>query len=360
MSATEDREAGAVADPVAGVHTTVPDARAAYASTPSRLAGIATGTPALCVSIHDVAPATWDDCARLADAMRDVAGIPLTWLVVPYYHRGGGELARMEAGLERALAAGDELALHGLTHLDTAPRGRGMAERFLRGAYSHEGEFAALDAGEAARRIQLGLDWFGARGWPVHGFVPPAWLMGEGSWQALRTFEFDYTTSFRRFYLLAPVHGGAVQSAAAQNAAVQGAATSAPSTSLRMPSPQPTPPTLQPPSLLSPSLVYAARNRSGRLASPLLADALAFALARQPLIRLGLHPPDVRHPRLLRHAQATLDRLLATRTAVTKAAFAQGLLTSTDPNKLRHASDAIQSRHRTTDCCRSGAAPRAY
>lgn len=355
MSATEDREAGAVADPVAGVHTTVSDARAAYASTPSRLARIATGTPALCVSIHDVAPATWDDCARLADAMRDVAGIPLTWLVVPYYHRGGGELARMEAGLERALAAGDELALHGLTHLDTAPRGRGMAERFLRGAYSHEGEFAALDAGEAARRIQLGLDWFGARGWPVHGFVPPAWLMGEGSWQALRTFEFDYTTSFRRFYLLAPVQGRAGQSAA-----VQGAATSAPSTSLRMPSPQPTPPALQPPSLLSPSLVYAARNRSGRLASPLLADALAFALARQPLIRLGLHPPDVRHPRLLRHAQATLERLLATRTAVTKAAFVQGLLTSTDPNKLRHASDAIQSRHRTTDCCRSGAAPRAY
>lgn len=315
--------------------------------------------PALCVSIHDVAPATWDDCARLADAIRDVAGIPLTWLVVPHYHRGGGELARMEAGLERALAAGDELALHGLTHLDTAPRGRGMAERFLRGTYSHEGEFAALDAGEAARRIQLGLDWFAARGWPVHGFVPPAWLMGEGSWQALRTFDFAYTTTFQRFYLLAPMHGRAVQGGAAQ-----GAAAGAPSPLSRTPTQPPSQPTSHPPSqptsLLSPSLVYAARNRSGRLASPLLADALAFALARQPLIRLGLHPPDVRHPRLLRHAQATLERLLPARTAVTKAAFAQGLLTSTAPNNLRHASDAIQSRHRTTDCCRSGAAPRAY
>ena len=29
--------------------------------------------PLLCVSIHDVAPSTWDDCARLAAALREVA-----------------------------------------------------------------------------------------------------------------------------------------------------------------------------------------------------------------------------------------------------------------------------------------------
>ena len=37
----------------------------------------------LCVSIHDVAPATWTDCLRLVQAVRAVADIPLTWLVVP-------------------------------------------------------------------------------------------------------------------------------------------------------------------------------------------------------------------------------------------------------------------------------------
>lgn len=237
---------------------------------------------ALCVSIHDVAPATWDDCVRLAEALRAVADIPITWLVVPHYHRPGGDAARMEAGLERALARGDELALHGFTHLDTEPRGPGLGERFLRGTYSHEGEFAALPAIEAARRIQRGLDWFAARGWPVRGFVPPAWLMGAGAWQALRGFDFDYTTTWRHFHLL----GGAGRA------------------------------------LLSPSLVYAARNRSGRLASPLLADVLALALSDRPLVRFGLHPPDVRHPRLLRHAQATLARLLIRRSALTKSAFA--------------------------------------
>lgn len=242
--------------------------------------------PALCVSIHDVAPVTWPQCARLAQALREVADVPLTWLVVPHYHRAGGDLAQMEAGLECALARGDELALHGFTHLDTAPQGAGLRQRFLRGGYSHEGEFAALPAAEAARRIQRGLDWFAERGWPVRGFVPPAWLMGVGAWEALRAFDFDYTTTFPRFHLL---HGGA------------GA------------------------SVLSPSLVYAARNRGGRLASPLLADVLALALARGPLIRLSLHPPDVRHSRLLRHAQATVARLQATHTAMTKAAFADRL-----------------------------------
>lgn len=277
--------------------------------------------PAVCVSIHDVAPVTWDECARLAEALREVADLPLTWLVVPQYHRSGGEQARMEAGLERALAQGDELALHGFTHLDTAPHGPGLSERFLRGSYSHEGEFAALPADEAARRIQCGLDWFAARGWPVRGFVPPAWLMGEGAWQALRAFDFDYTTTFLRFHLLG----------AGANAAAAGR------------------------TVFAPSLVYAARNRAGRLASPLLADALALALARRPLIRLSLHPPDVRHPRLLRHAQATVERLLATRTAMTKAAFA-GMLTSTVPSSLHPASSADPRRRSTRG--QRGAVPR--
>lgn len=283
--------------------------------------------PALCVSIHDVAPATWDECRRLAQAVREVAELPLTWLVVPQYHRAGGEPARMEAGLEQALAQGDELALHGFTHLDTAPRGPGLSERFLRGSYSHEGEFAALPADEAARRIQRGLDWFAERGWPVHGFVPPAWLMGEGAWQALRAFDFDYTTTFLRFHLLG---AGAGTARTAGTIGRSGA-------------------------VLSPSLVYAARNRTGRFASPLLANALTLALARRPLIRLSLHPPDVRHPRLLRHAQATVERLLASHTAMTKAAFARRF-TSTVPSSLHPASDARPSRHSTRE---PGAVPRA-
>ena len=73
----------------------------------------------LCVSIHDVAPATWTDCLRLVEAVRAVADVPLTWLVVPHYHFRPEQSLAMEACLNVALERGDELALHGYSHLDT-------------------------------------------------------------------------------------------------------------------------------------------------------------------------------------------------------------------------------------------------
>jgi predicted deacetylase len=258
----------------------------------------------LCVSIHDVAPATWSDCLRLVQAIRAVADIPLTWLVVPHYHFRAERSAAMEAGLDAALGRGDELALHGYSHLDTAANGGGLRARFLRNVYTRrEGEFAALDRGEARRRIELGLEWFGARGWTPAGFVPPAWLLGEGAWQALRESPFTYTTTFSHFHCLQAGQAGA--------AAVE--------------------------PLLSPSMVYAARNRSGRWLSPRVADATAAMLARSPLVRFSLHPPDARYPELVRHTQQVLERLLEQRTAVTKAECARRL-TSTAPNSRPHAS----------------------
>ena len=157
----------------------------------------------LCVSIHDVAPATWADCLRLVEAVRAVADIPLTWLVVPQYHFRPEQSPAMEACLNVALERGDELALHGFSHLDTEEGGGGLRARFLRNVYTRrEGEFAALTEAEARRRLALGLDWFAARGWTPTGFVPPAWLLGEGAWRALRDSPFAYTTTFSHFHCL--------------------------------------------------------------------------------------------------------------------------------------------------------------
>ena len=157
----------------------------------------------LCVSIHDVAPATWTDCLRLVEAVRAVADIPLTWLVVPHYHFRPEQSPAMEACLNVALERGDELALHGYSHLDTEEGGGGLRARFLRNVYTRrEGEFAALTEAEARRRLDLGLDWFAARGWTPTGFVPPAWLLGDGAWRALRDAPFAYTTTFSHFHCL--------------------------------------------------------------------------------------------------------------------------------------------------------------
>jgi hypothetical protein len=99
--------------------------------------------------------------------------------------------------------------------------------------------------------------------------------------------------------------------------------------------------------ILSPSLVYAARNRSGRILSPRVADATAAMLANSPVVRFSLHPPDARYPELVRHIQQVLERLLAQREAVTKAEFARRIangFTSTDPTS-RPASNPDPSRN---------------
>lgn len=248
--------------------------------------------PMLCVSIHDVAPATWPDCLRLVQAVREVADIPLTWLVVPHYHFRPERSPAMEACLDVVLERGDELALHGYSHLDTEANGGGLAKRFLRSVYTRkEGEFAALAEAEAQRRLELGLAWFAERGWKVDGFVPPAWLLGKGAWNALRASRFAYTTTFSHFHCLRDADGNPIRR-----------------------------------SVLSPSLVYAARNRSGRLLSPRVADATARMLEKSPLVRFSLHPPDARYPELIRHTQRMLERLLAQREAVTKEACARRLV----------------------------------
>jgi len=275
----------------------------------------AAGPQLLCVSIHDVAPATWPDCLRLVQAIRAVADIPLTWLVVPHYHFRPERSSAMEACLDVAQGRGDELCLHGYSHLDTEANGGGLRKRFLRNVYTRrEGEFAALEEAEARRRLELGRAWFAERGWTPEGFVPPAWLLGEGAWRALRASGFRYTTTFSHFHCLE-----------------SGRAT------------------------LSPSMVYAARNRSGRILSPRVADATAAMLAHKPLVRFSLHPPDARYPELVGHIQRVLERLLASREAVTKLECARrldassdggiGVVTSPDPTSRASGQDSSRDSH---------------
>ena len=266
---------------------------------------------ALCISVHDAAPGTWPDCLRLLEAVRAVADVPLTWLLVPRYHGSYERSRAMEHMLGDLLARGHELALHGYTHLDTAPLG-GVGSRLRRTVYTQrEGEFAGVGAPEARERIELGLDWFRRRGWPVSGFVAPAWLLSDAAWQVLHEFPFSYTTTMGHFHWLQPRRA-----------------------------------------LFSPSLVYAARNAAGRRLSPRVADAMAALLAPRPLVRLSLHPRDAHYPELLRHAQQLIERLLGEREALTKAAFAERF-TSTVPSGRRRASAKSPSLRNSRDSSHS-------
>lgn len=232
-------------------------------------------TRAIAVVIHDVAPSTLAACERVLGAVRAVAPVPVTLLAVPRYH-GLGMRADFERRLDAALADGDELALHGFTHVDPGVP-RDFADYALRRWYTNrEGEFAGLARDEASRRLAAGRAWFAAHGWPLHGFVAPAWLMSEGAWQAVEEAGVDYTctltsvVAFRRRRRLA-----------------------------------------------SRALVFSTRSAWRRTASVGWNTAVAAAERRNPLLRLELHPDDADHPAVRRTWQRLLSGALATRRALT-------------------------------------------
>lgn len=235
----------------------------------------------LTVALHDVAPATWERCERVLAAVREVADIPVTLLAVPAWHGECSAQPWFEAALGERLAHGDELALHGYFHCDPgAPCD--VADWIRRRVYTVEGEFAALCEREAAERIHLGQRWFAANGWPLAGFVAPAWLLGPGAWTALRSSrDFLYTSTLTQLHLL-------------PERAV----------------------------LRAPCLTYSTRAAWRRLCSLAWNPALAASAAHRPLVRVGLHPDDAEDPAVMRSWQRCLERLLRDRRAATKAAYA--------------------------------------
>jgi predicted deacetylase len=239
---------------------------------------------ALCISIHDVAPRTLPACQRIAELVKQVdRSLALTLLVVPYYHGHDEMPAEYQQWVSERIAEGDEVALHGLTHRDESRAPRRLLERVRRQIYTAgEGEFSNLGRAEAAQRIERGRRWFADRGWPVSGFVAPAWLVSPGTWEVLRKSDFVYTTTLTRFHVL--------------------------------------PNKL---SMRAPSVVYSTRSRWRRWASRGWNDALVQCTRGMPLVRVGFHPGDADHPEVLEQALELVRRLAHEREAITKSAFAR-------------------------------------
>ena len=134
------------------------------------------GKTMLAQRIPGLLPALERDVSLAATMVHSAAGVrlPVTLLVVPRHH-GAPSDGRFAAWLRLQARHGHELALHGHTHLDDGPPPRGLVARLLRRVYTAgEGEFAALDRPEAARRLALGQAWARAHQLPMAGFVAPA------------------------------------------------------------------------------------------------------------------------------------------------------------------------------------------
>lgn len=236
-----------------------------------------------------MSPATWPECERLLELIRSLrADVPVTLLVVPDFHRRAPIDASPEwrDAVDRTLARGGEIALHGLWHLDDGGRSptlrASLARRFLT---EGEAEFSALDASDARQRIERGLAMLQSCGWEPVGFVPPAWQISEAAGSVLADFGFRYTTTSRAITALPTGARFAV-----------------------------------------PCLGFSSRSGLRRALSLRWNARQLQRLRAAPALRIALHPIDARHAETIDGWRRFLEAVLRDRRAVTKSELCSALV----------------------------------
>lgn len=232
----------------------------------------------LLVSIHDVTPAHERSLEALYRLLDEVGVRRYALLVVPNWH-GAWPLAdfpRFTAGLRQRAAAGAEIVLHGLRHDEVGQR-RTLAHRARTfGRTDREGEFASLDAPEAAARIDQGRAALRAAGLEPVGFVAPAWLARPDLARVARNAGLRFIEDTQALTALA--HGE------------------------RIP---------------APATCWSTRRAWRRAGSVVVAAARLRLERARPLVRIAFHPPDAAWPWVLASCRRTLAALLERRAVIT-------------------------------------------
>jgi predicted deacetylase len=230
----------------------------------------------LLASIHDVTPRFESEVDQLTDLLDPHVDMRFAMLVVPN-HWGDAAIvpgSPFATRLRGWAESGVEIFLHGFFHRDDGVH-RAASDRLRsRIMTANEGEFLGLSRTAAAARIADGRALLeDVIGRAVDGFVAPAWLYGNGALEALR--EAAVPVAEDHFHVWSPANGAKLAG--------------------------------------GPVITWAGRTRM-RLASSLAAAAV---LRRMPLevLRIGVHPPDVRHPVLVRSIRKTLAIAARTRIA---------------------------------------------
>ena len=221
----------------------------------------------LFASVHDVGPRFEREIEQLLGVLEPHVGSRIALFVVPD-HWGESPIAPgspFAAKLRGWADAGFEIFLHGYFHRDSTSHDRAGDRLRARWMTAGEGEFLGLDQAEARSRIERGRALLeDITGRPIAGFVAPAWLYGNGANGALRDCGIAIAEDHWRVW--SPATGKVLSR--------------------------------------SPVITWASRTPT-RLQLSLLAAA---ALRRAPVrdLRIGVHPPDGRVPRLLQSIETTL------------------------------------------------------
>jgi len=238
---------------------------------------------ALVVSIHDVSPRTR---ARTTEILADLAGCSVrdcSLLVVPDHH-GTGLFTEDEAfcaWLRDEVARGHEAVLHGFSHQRKRRKSEGLLKRLVTRVYTaDEGEFLDIREEAALERLTRAQSLFRSLGINPRGFIAPAWLLGREAERAVRQTGFEYTTRL-----------GSVSDYTTRK------------------------------SWRSQSLVWSVRS-PWRVKTSLGWNARLFdRLRRNPLLRVGIHPPDWDHPEVREQILDLVERASRDRLAMTYAAW---------------------------------------
>ncbi len=220
----------------------------------------------LLASIHDVSPRFEREVDNLIELLRPHVGNRIAMLVVPN-HWGSAPIApksHFAARLRGWSNEGLEIFLHGFYHRDTSQH-ESVSGR-LRGKLmtAGEGEFLGLSRSEAESLIAQGRRLLeDITGKEIAGFVAPAWLYGPSALQAMADAGIPLAEDHLKVW--SPASGARLAR--------------------------------------GPVITWASRTRA-RLLSSLAAAAV---LRRAPIdaLRIGVHPPDLHHPALVRSIERT-------------------------------------------------------
>ena len=234
---------------------------------------------ALVVSLHDVSPQTRAECAEILAELAGLGVEKCSLLVIPDHHRRGHFLADAEcaAWLRAQAATGHELVMHGYHHQRARRDGESVSARLTTRIYTaDEGEF--FDLGRAAARalVEKARADFRQLGVEPTGFIAPAWLLSAEAAAALRELGCEYTT---RLGSVVDLENGRV--------------------------------------FHSQSLVWSVRSAWRRQASRAWNALLFRRLAAHPLLRISIHPVDLRHAQIWRQIRLLITRALAEREPLT-------------------------------------------
>lgn len=224
----------------------------------------------LLVSIHDVTPAfearvlqLWELCSSY--------GVTPALLVVPDWH-GAWPLEKHPEFLEWIRSRADrgaELMLHGERH-DEAGLRRSAGDSWRAwGNTAGEGEFLTLDAPAARQRLCRALERVRQLGLEPTGFVPPAWLARESTYDVAGSAGLRFSEDAASVILLPSKRR-----------------------------------------VRSPAVRWSARNPFRAWGSVAVAGARWLLQRGTGWPRIALHPRDLDHPATARSLQRTLERWL--------------------------------------------------